>query len=99
MSSCEQLYQLLSIPSVKTTEQNNPKSFINLVVGTAGFQLALTDGMETNTYNESTNKIIRAMAACQLGLDVSTGDDTSVYKKPENKNKNKIDLISFRYPN
>lgn len=88
MSSCEQLYQLLSIPPVKTTEQNIPKTLINPVFGTGGFQIAFTNSMETNTYNENTNKIIRAMAACQLGLDVSNGDETSVYKKPENKNKN-----------
>lgn len=88
MSSCEQLYQLLSVPPVKTTEKNIPKNFSVPVIGTAGFQVVLTDSMETNTYNENTNKIIRAMAACQLGLDVSDGAETSVYKKPENKNKN-----------
>jgi len=88
MSSCEQLYQLLSIPPVKTTEKNIPTSMFDPILGTAGAQISFNSIMETNTYNENTNKIIRAMSACQLGLDVSNGDETSVYKKPENKNKN-----------
>ena len=79
MSACQQLKSMLLVEPRKTKEQNESRDPIKLIMGTSGFNFMVISGLETETYNDDTNQILRAMAACQLGLHVSNSLPRTYY--------------------
>lgn len=77
ISGCARLYQLLSAPPKQNIQQNRGSFFPQVILGSAGVQVSSTPDMETKTFDENSNQIIRALAACQMGLFVHPSDENT----------------------
>ena len=65
LTGCARLHQLLSQAPKATREDDN--TGIGWIVGSAGMNFFIGD-LTARTFDESTHQLVRAMAACQLGL-------------------------------
>jgi len=82
LSACARLYQLLSTPPQKNKSDTFGESIPQFIVGTAGVQLSSPLIRIVETFDENTNQIARALAACKLGLFVHpTDNDTYIRSK------------------
>ena len=66
ISGCARLYQLLSVPPKQNIQENRGSLLPQMVLGSAGVQICTTPDMKTKTFDENSNQIIRALAACQM---------------------------------
>lgn len=83
ISGCARLYQLLSVPPKKSVELNQGILFPQVIVGTSGIHVCPQPDMKTNTFNENSNQIIRALAACQMGLFAHPSDQDTYVAGPK----------------
>lgn len=65
LTGCARLHQLLSQAPEAKKEKDN--TVYGIAAGTAGFNYIILDGT-ARTHSENTNELVRAMAACHLGL-------------------------------